>query len=79
MVVSGLQIAKNKEHADIVAKVALGLVKYMKCTKLSHLSERRIDIRLGIHSGLGKSEYTYKPYGYFISFDCQPNFHLEIT
>ena len=67
MVVSGLPIVNKKQHADILATIALEIMDCIKCIKISHLPEKTIQIRLGIHSGVRRFRYL-KQYLYIRIF-----------
>ena len=54
MVASGLPTPNDDNHADILAKIALKLLEYIRSFKMNHLPEKAIQLRLGIHSGNAK-------------------------
>ena len=51
MVVSGLPERNGNRHAGEIANMALRLVAYLKDFKISHMQERPLQFKIGIHSG----------------------------
>ena len=58
MLVSGLPVANGNKHADIMAQIGLEMIESVKCFKLEHLPEKKVQIRIGIHSGEKHSRST---------------------
>ena len=52
MVVSGLPVLNENQHADEIAELSLGLVDEVKAIKLKNYSDKQLQIRTGIHTGL---------------------------
>jgi atrial natriuretic peptide receptor A len=51
MVVSGLPVANGKAHAGEVATMALNLLASVVHFRIRHLPDRKLLLRIGIHSG----------------------------
>ena len=51
LVVSGLPERNGIKHAGEIASMSLRLVAYLKEFKISHMQERTLQFRIGIHSG----------------------------
>ena len=51
MVASGLPIRNGYEHVKEIAKMAIDLRKAVNVFKIRHLPKRRLQLRIGLHSG----------------------------
>lgn len=51
MVVSGLPVPNGNKHAEEIATMSLQLLKSIMDFKIRHLESRRLEIRIGIHTG----------------------------
>lgn len=51
LVVSGLPERNGNKHAGEIASMSLRLVTYLKEFKISHMQERTLQFRIGIHTG----------------------------
>ncbi|KAJ7392263.1 hypothetical protein OS493_013642 [Desmophyllum pertusum] len=51
LVVSGLPERNGNKHAGEIASMSLRLVAYLKQFKISHMPERTLQFRIGIHTG----------------------------
>ncbi|XP_042334518.1 uncharacterized protein LOC121936377 [Sceloporus undulatus] len=51
MVVSGLPERNGTKHADEIAKMALDLVAAVRQVVISHMPDRKLELRAGIHTG----------------------------
>jgi atrial natriuretic peptide receptor A len=51
MVVSGLPVRNGNKHAREIARMSLALLKAVKTFKIRHRSEKRLRLRIGIHTG----------------------------
>ncbi|XP_067133555.1 atrial natriuretic peptide receptor 1-like [Centruroides vittatus] len=51
MVVSGLPIRNGNEHAKEIALMSLSLLRAIRKFKVRHRSDRKLQVRIGIHSG----------------------------
>jgi len=49
--VSGLPERNGNKHAGEIASMSLRLVTYLKEFKISHMQERTLQFRIGIHTG----------------------------
>ena len=52
MVVSGLPIRNGARHASEIATMALHLLSAVMTFRIRHLPEARLQLRIGIHSGV---------------------------
>ncbi|UYV71950.1 NPR2 [Cordylochernes scorpioides] len=51
MVVSGLPVRNGNEHAREIGRLALAFRTALETFKIRHMPERRLKLRIGIHSG----------------------------
>ena len=51
MVVSGVPHLNGEKHVSEIADMALTILSASKGIKIPHLPERKLEIRVGIHSG----------------------------
>ena len=51
MVVSGLPLRNANKHAGEIATMSLALLSCVKNFKIQHLSEKKLLLRIGLHSG----------------------------
>ncbi|XP_070573696.1 atrial natriuretic peptide receptor 1-like [Ptychodera flava] len=51
MVVSGLPRRNGKEHAGVIANMALDLLSKVTTFKIRHLPEKQLQLRIGVHTG----------------------------
>ena len=51
MVVSGLPILNGDQHAGEIASMSLHLLSAITTFKIRHMPERKLQLRIGIHSG----------------------------
>jgi len=49
--VSGLPIRNGNEHARQIARMSLELLERIKRFEIKHLPEKKVQLRIGIHSG----------------------------
>ncbi len=49
--VSGLPIRNGNEHARQIARMSLELLEGIKRFVIKHLPDRKVQLRIGIHSG----------------------------
>jgi atrial natriuretic peptide receptor A len=62
MVVSGLPVTNGLAHAGEVATMALDLLANVVDFRIRHLPERKLLLRIGIHSGEYKFATSYTFY-----------------
>ena len=58
MVVSGLPVRNGKLHAREIAGMSLALLEQVKTFKIRHRPNDQLRLRIGIHTGESKSEYS---------------------
>ena len=60
MVVSGAPVPKLQDHAGEIALTSLALMYITRNYTIKHLPNRRLEIRIGVHSGThcGNLSYT---------------------
>lgn len=51
MVASGLPVRNGNEHAREIARLALKLLQELADFKIRHKPNRKLKLRIGIHSG----------------------------
>ena len=51
MVASGLPIRNGNDHAKEIALMALNLRKAVSAFKIRHMPKRKLQLRIGVHSG----------------------------
>jgi len=55
MVVSGLPVCNGARHAREVARMAVALLNAVKSFKIQHRPHDKLNLRIGIHSGVYNS------------------------
>ena len=57
MVVSGLPTRNGKLHASEISCMALEILENVKKFKIGHKPEHELQIRIGIHTGKGRTQF----------------------
>ena len=61
MVVSGVPRTNGIRHAGEISRLSLDILNMIKDFKIPHLPDRKLMLRIGLHSGIDSSEH-YVPY-----------------
>lgn len=61
MVVSGLPERNGDKHADEIAKMSLDLVAAVRQVPIPHMPNKRLQLRVGIHTGVVWGQAIYRP------------------
>lgn len=70
MVASGLPVRNGNDHAKEIARLALKLLTSLTNFRIKHKPDKKLKIRIGIHSGkltITHVSYKYNLMAYFYS------------
>ena len=61
MVVSGLPVKNGENHAREIARMSLRLLEAVKTFRIRHRPNKKLQLRIGLHTGIYTFSYMKKP------------------